>query len=134
MTERTIHQGRNIKRFMDMQGIKQETLAHMLGEGWNQQKVSLLVQKEEVDPKILEEVAKALKVTPDAIKSFNEDAAINIIANTFTDFKDNASGINYNCDLTFNPLDKVIELYERLISSEKEKNALLQTKYDDKVK
>jgi DNA-binding XRE family transcriptional regulator len=35
---KTIHQGRNIKRFREMLGIKQEALAHELGEDWSQKK------------------------------------------------------------------------------------------------
>lgn len=123
---KTIHQGRNIKRFREMLGLKQDALAFELGDDWNQKKVSLLEAKETIEPDILEQVAKVLKVTPDAIKSFSEEAAINIISNTFSDFKDNASGINYNCDLTFNPLDKVMELFERLLASEKEKTDLMK--------
>ncbi len=41
-----IHQGRNVKRFREMLGIKQDALAFELGEDWNQQKISLLEQKE----------------------------------------------------------------------------------------
>ena len=44
--EKTIHQGRNVKRFREMLGIKQERLALELGEDWNQRKISLLEQKE----------------------------------------------------------------------------------------
>jgi transcriptional regulator with XRE-family HTH domain len=123
-----VHEGRNVKRFREMLGIKQDALANELGEDWTQKKISLLEAKETIEPEILEQIAKVLKVTPEAIQKFNEEAAINIISNTFSDFKDNASGINYNCDLTFNPLDKVVELYERLLASEKEKNELLQEK------
>lgn len=44
-----IHQGRNVKRFREMLGIKQEALAYELGEDWNQKKISLLEQKEEIE-------------------------------------------------------------------------------------
>ena len=40
--EQKIHQGRNVKRFREMLGIKQEALAFDLGEEWNQKKISLL--------------------------------------------------------------------------------------------
>jgi hypothetical protein len=33
--EKTIHQGRNVKRFREMLGIKQEGLALELGDEWN---------------------------------------------------------------------------------------------------
>ncbi len=131
--EKTIHQGRNIKRFREMLGIKQEGLALELGEDWNQRKISLLEQKEVVDQELLEQVAKVLKVPVEAIKNFDEDAAVNIVSNTFTDFKDNASAINHNCNLNFNPIDKIIELYEALVKSEKEKIELMQ-KILDKIK
>ena len=45
---KTIHQGRNVKRFREMLGIKQEGLAYELGDDWNQKKISLLEQKEEL--------------------------------------------------------------------------------------
>ncbi len=55
--EKTIHQGRNIKRFREMMGIKQEALALELGDDWNQKKISLLEQKEVIEPDLLEQVA-----------------------------------------------------------------------------
>jgi hypothetical protein len=68
-----------------MVDLKQEGLAMELGEDWNQKKVSLLEAKEEIEPALLEQVAKALKVPSEAIKNFDEEAAVNIISNTFND-------------------------------------------------
>ena len=116
-TEKKIHQGRNVKRFREMLGFKQEGLAMELGEDWNQKKVSLLEAKEEIEPALLEQVAKVLKVPSEAIKNFDEQAAVNIISNTFND---EASAYNMNYKCTFNPLDKVIELYERMLKENKE--------------
>src|SRR5258706_1820233 len=101
MAEVKPHHGKNIKRFRELFGIKQETLATELD--WSQQRVSLLEQKEEIEDSILEEVAKVLKVPAEAIKNFDDQAAINIISSTFND---NAS-VNSNCSLTFNPLEKM---------------------------
>ena len=128
----TVHQGRNIKRFREMLGLKQEGLAYELGEDWNQKRVSLLEAKEVVDDALLEQVAKVLKVPAEAFKNFSEEAAINIISNTFQDFKDNAmaSTMNYHC--TFNPIDKIVELYEALVRTEREKNELLQRIVDER--
>ncbi|MCT3906084.1 helix-turn-helix transcriptional regulator [Elizabethkingia anophelis] len=123
MPNKKIHQGRNIKRFREMLGIKQEALAFELGEDWNQKKISLLEQKESVEKDILEQVAKILKVPTEAIENFDEDSAINIIANTFHDsavantFTEGAQA-NFHC--TFNPLDKMVELYERMLQQQKE--------------
>src|SRR5450432_1591115 len=129
--EKTIHQGRNVKRFREMLGIKQEGLALELGDDWNQRKISLLEQKEIIEPELLEQVAKVLKVPVDAIKNFDEEAAINYI-NTFNDNSVN-HGANFNYKCNFNPLDKWSDeitenrkLYERLLQAEKEKMDLLQ--------
>jgi transcriptional regulator with XRE-family HTH domain len=125
--EKTIHQGRNIKRFREMLGIKQEALAVELGDDWNQRKVSLLENKEVIEEELLERVAKVLKVPGEAIKSFDEETAINIIGNTVTNHG-NSSVLNFYP--TFNPLEKIIELYEALVKSEKEKVEILQKLVD----
>lgn len=131
-----IHHGRNIKRFREMMGIKQEALAFELGADWSQKKISLLEQKEEIEEELLAQVAEILKVPAEAIKNFNEEKAVNIISNTFTSH-DHATGLIYNHNPTFNPLDKLIEameenkmLYERLLDSEKEKVELLKKMLD----
>ncbi|HIC8754501.1 helix-turn-helix domain-containing protein [Elizabethkingia anophelis] len=116
-----IHQGRNIKRFREMLGIKQEALAFELGEDWNQKKVSLMEQKETVETNILAQVAKILKVPTEAIENFDEENAISVIANTFTDsFNNSTNAFAYNNNCTFNPLDKMVELYERMLQQQRE--------------
>ncbi len=121
MTEKIIHEGRNVKRIREILGVKQDALAMELG--LSQQAVSALEQKEKIDEKILEDVAKVLKVPVDAIKNFSDEAALNIINNTFNDHAV-LNGILYNP--TFNPIDKVVELYERMIKEKDEKIALLE--------
>ena len=102
-----------------MLGIKQEGLALELGDDWNQKKISLLEQKEVVEPALLEQVAKVLKVPKEAIESFDEEAAINIISNTFNNNSHDSSSfyssaINYQP--TFNPIDKIVQLYDEKIA------------------
>jgi len=110
-----VHEGRNIKRFREMLGIKQETLAQELGEDWTQSKVSHLETKDTVDPAILEQVARVLKVPVEAIKNFDEEAAINIVANTVNNH-DNATGNSlFMYYPTFNPIDKIVQLYDEKI-------------------
>ncbi|ACT92216.1 helix-turn-helix domain-containing protein [Dyadobacter fermentans] len=127
-----IHHGRNIKRFREMLGIKQEGLAFELGGEWSQKRVSLLEQKEVVEQEILDQVAQILKVPAEAIKNFDEDKALNVISNTFNSH-DSSTMNAVNVNPTFNPLDKLIEsydenrkLYERLLTSEQEKVELLK--------
>jgi transcriptional regulator with XRE-family HTH domain len=127
-----VHQGRNVKRFREMLGLKQDALALELGGDWNQKRVSLLESKEIIEPEVLSEIAKALKVPEEAIKNFDEEKAVYNIQNNY----DNAAhNINYN----FNPIDKLVEvfeenkkLYERLLQAEKEKNEVLQALLEKK--
>lgn len=119
MPNKKIHQGRNIKRFREMFGIKQEAMALEMGDDWNQKKISLLEQKETVEADVLAQVAKILKVPAEAIESFDEEQAVNVISNTFT--SNDTSTLNaINVQPTFNPLDKMVELYERMLQQQKE--------------
>ncbi len=126
MTTETMHLGRKISRIRELKGMKQETLASVMGI--SQQAISKLEQSEHVDDDRLEEVSKALGVSAEAIKNFDEDAAINVISNTFHDHS--ANNVNFKC--TFNPLDKMVELYEALLKSEREKIVLLERMLDKK--
>ncbi len=55
-----VHQGKNIKRFRDILGVKQETLAEKLE--MTQQAFSKLEQKEQIDEKTLKKVAEILHI------------------------------------------------------------------------
>lgn len=116
--------GYNAKRIREILGLKQEDLAERLG--LSQRTVSKLEQTDVLKDEQLEAIAKALNVPVEAIKNFTEDATFNIIANTFTDFKDNAVASAMNYYPTFNAMDKIVELFERLLKAEQEKVALLQ--------
>lgn len=119
--EQKIHEGRNVKRFREMLGIKQDALAYELGEDWNQKKISLLEQKEKIEKPLLEQISNALKIPVEAFQNFDEEAAVSFI-NTFNDNSANHGtiGNNYNCELNFNPVDKMVELYERMLQQQKE--------------
>jgi transcriptional regulator with XRE-family HTH domain len=125
--DRRIHQGRNIKRFREMLGIKQEVLAYQLGDEWSQKKISLLEQKEEVEASLLSQIAEVLKLPVEAFQNFDEEQAINLISCTFSDnamFNNRVENINYN------PIDKILQLhqdkivlYERML---KEKDEMME--------
>lgn len=128
------HIGRNISRIREMRGMKQETLAELLGV--SQQKVSLLENADELEDTKLEPIAKALDIPLEALKNFSDEAFFNIIANTYNNTSNDnstliASSLNYYP--TFNPLDKLLEsyeenrrLYERLLESEREKSRVIE--------
>ena len=124
------HIGKNIARIREMRGMKQETLAELLGV--SQQKISLFENAEELEDVKLEPIAKALGISVEALKNFSEDTFFNIINNTFTSNDDSTlNAINPFC--TINPIDKLIEvyeenkkLYERLLETEKEKGRVIE--------
>jgi len=95
-----------------MLGIKQEALAFDLGEDWNQQKISLLEQKDVIDDSLLQQISELIKIPVEAFKNFDEEQAVNIIANTFQDDAV-AYAEQYKC--TINPIDKIIQLHEEKI-------------------
>ena len=128
------HIGRNISRIRELRGMKQEALASAIGV--SQQTISNIEGSENVEEDKLEKIAKELGITTDVIKSFSEEAVINFF-NTFSDNDfSNSQGANFapysanNCN--FNPLDKVVELYERLVQAEKDKIVYLEQLLKDK--
>jgi len=114
--------GRKIERIRMLKGIKQETLASKLGT--TQGAISKIEQSKEIDPAKLKQIADALEVSVEAIENFSEEAAINNIQNTFYD---NAVQ-NF-----FNPIEKIVELYERLLESERQRNELLERQGNKKA-
>ncbi|OQP50551.1 hypothetical protein A4H97_01545 [Niastella yeongjuensis] len=129
------HQGENIKSIREIRKMKQETLAELMGDDWNQKKISLLEAKEEIEPATLDQVANALKVPVESIKNYDPEAVINFITNNFS-FHDNSvnqGGGSTNNYCNFNALDKFVEameenkkLYERLLQAEREKVELVK--------
>ena len=125
-----VHHGKNVKRLREMLNIKQDILADSIR--MSQQTVSRFESQEVLDDDLLNRIAKVFNVTAESIKNFDEEAAINIINNTFNS-NDNSTmnAINHNC--VFNSSDNVIQLYEdkvnlykRLLKVEQDKNALLK--------
>ena len=123
-TTKPRHIGRNISRIRELKGMKQEALA--IAIGLSQQTVSNIEASETVDKEKLAEIAKALGVTIEAIENFSEESVFNFF-NNFYDNSSSAQGSGDNNNhCTFNPLDKVVELYERLVQAEKDKVEYLE--------
>jgi transcriptional regulator with XRE-family HTH domain len=117
------HIGRNISRIRELRGMKQEALAIAIGV--SQQSVSNMEGSETVDDEKLQAIAEVLGVSAEAIKNYSDETVLNVINNTFTSH--DSSTINaINIQPNFNPLDKVVELYERLVQAEKDKVEYLE--------
>lgn len=120
--EKTIKIGPNIKFIRNLKGFKQEAVASELGI--TQAEYSLIENSDFVDDQIIIQIAQIFNVTPELIKEFNENQAFYSIENKVDNstFSENAHGIHQ----IFSPVEKVVELYERLLSSEREKIEILK--------
>jgi transcriptional regulator with XRE-family HTH domain len=132
-TAKPKHIGRNISRIRELRDMKQEALSIAIGV--SQQTISSIEGSESVDEEKLKAIAEVLGVPAEVIRNFSEEAVFNIMGNTY--HNDASSIKNNHC--TFNPLDKLLEtfdknekLYERLIAAEKEKVAFLEKLLSEK--
>lgn len=130
--EHKIHQGRNIKRFREMLGIKQEALAFDLGEDWNQNKISILEQKHVVEEALLQKISEVLNIPVEAFQNFDEEQAINIIANTVTTVNDQATGQLYQIHSTIDTSEKWLEALAEIRKLNEEKIALYERMLKEK--
>ena len=111
--EQKIHQGRNVKRFREMLGIKQEALAFDLGNEWNQKKISMLDQKDVIEDDILKQISNSLKIPVEAFQNFDEEQAVNLIS---CNFSDNAMFNNRIEIFNNNPIEDIKKLHEEKIA------------------
>jgi len=141
--ENRSHHGHATARIRRSQDMKQSTLAELLGV--TQQTVSGYEKMEVFGDELLNKIAAALSVSPEVIRNLEEDPLTIIFENNENniisgdnDKVNQAQGYNStiedNSTNTFNPLDKIAELFERLLESEKEKITLLEKLLKDKKK
>ncbi|MDR3140287.1 MAG: helix-turn-helix domain-containing protein [Tannerellaceae bacterium] len=130
------HIGRNVQRVRMYFGVKQEALAADLGI--SQPEVSKIENQEDIEEGLLSQIADVLGVSSELIRDFDEEKAVyninninNIRDNTFEQGSTSIAQFEQK-DTTvapqINPLEKVVELYERLLQSEREKIELLKNK------
>jgi len=119
--------GSNVRRWREWRNINQDTLAEKIGVA--QTTLSSYEKRDKLEPEIIEKIAKALDIPIEAITEINNDSLINIFSGTWNDNAFASGSIN---NPTFNPIDKIIELYDKLLQSEKEKVEMLQEVLRDK--
>jgi len=108
-----MHVGKNIGKIRELLGIKQESLALTLKI--SQQTVSKIEQTENLREQTIERIAKALNVSPNMVLYYNEQILIDFIKGTVKQ----DTQIDSPGHLLL--LEKIIELYERLLKAEREK-------------
>ena len=101
--------GPNVRRWREWRNINQDVLAEQIGV--SQATLSSYEKKDKLEQDILEKIAKVLDIPVEAITELEQGASINIISSTLHD----NSGSIFN-QPTFNPIDKVVELYDEKIA------------------
>lgn len=130
MPELNIHHGRNIRRWRKRKGIKQIVLADLLHK--SQAAISKYENTKEIDDDTLRHFANALEVPFESLKYMEENAEMvvfeNITNNKYVGANDNISYGNNNDNYVNinNPIEKITELYERLLKEKDEKYAALE--------
>jgi len=128
--------GEKIAMVRKLRGWKQEALAYMLRKkGFNS---ASLEKREHIGDDLLREIETILEVRPGYIKEFDREAVMELINTESENIlleimdKDNDGFIqkysipkDYRDNLPFDPLEKIVELYKRLLASEEEKIQLL---------
>lgn len=107
--------GQKIARLREIRGVKQTDLARRLEI--SQQALSRMENNDFVDDKKLKKVADALGVSTHAILNFQED--------TILEEMDKKKSMP-EAELQFNPIEKILELYEQLLATERKRIELLE--------
>ncbi len=121
------HIGRNIQKVRVYLGIKQEVLAADLGI--SQSAVSKIEQQEDVEGEVLARIARFLGVSEEVIRNFDSERIVyNISSNNYNDTTISEGATTFAIAQQVNPVEKIVELYERLLKSEREKIEILSQK------
>jgi len=135
---RSIHHGINIRMLREMAQMNQKGLGDKLNK--SQQYVSEIESKEILDDETIQAVAKALNVDPQYITDWITDNAQNIFNIDKMgegEGSTNMVGTNNfetNHEVHIYPIDKVCQLFERLIEEKQERISELEkmiTKFED---
>lgn len=109
--------GLHLQRIRRYLGVKQTTLAAELG--MSQPEISRLERQKVIDGERLQQISDILGISPEVIITFDVNKTISTI---------NASPAGQNKRVTGKPdlSEKIVELYERLLESEREKGKLME--------
>ena len=114
--------GNKIRLIRELRGLKQCNLATLINE--KQQIISKIELSDDIDFEKLVKIANALDVKVETIMNFDENDLLSYSCiEKVTEFKTK----NIAIDNTLNPLEKIIELYERLLNAERKKNEILES-------
>ena len=127
---RNVHHGHNIRLARMLKNLKQEDLAEKVST--TQPNVSEHENAAVLDDELLQRYAKALDVSLEALKTMEDNASTVVFESNVVNNQDTAGAnthVGYTNDdnnVIFNPIDKLTELYERLLQEKDDKFAAME--------
>jgi len=117
----SLHLGRKVERVRKLRGLTQTELGDALGI--TKQAVSKMEQAEKIEDEKIKQVADALGVTEEGLKKFNEESVLYYTYNFYENSGVTAASIGAHNIETLNnfPIEKTIEMFEKLLQKEKDK-------------
>ena len=112
----TRHIGNNVRRTREIRGLLQNQLADMLGV--KPQTVCEYESSKTLRKTTLEKIANALKVSPEFIEDFNDEAFNNSITNIINAENINGAGIfspDVRGDFTYNSISETLKFLQEQI-------------------
>lgn len=109
-----MHIGHNVARLRNYRGIKQDEMAKRLH--MTQQNYSLIEKSSKINEDVLQKIAQELEYDVEFIQTMPDAPYV------YSTHQTGGNVVNYN----FNPIEKIVELYEALLKSEREKIELLE--------
>lgn len=122
VVNKRVHQGYNISMARIRSGMKQSAIAEQLGIC--QQRLSQLEGQKVVRDEILEKIAEITGVSVEELKTIEQPMSLYIENNNTITDSSNIGSVGDSIDgytqtYNINPIDKIVELYERLLKEEK---------------
>jgi|SRR5690606_12803223 len=115
--EEKIHEGKNVKRIREIMGMKQDALGQKCANKLDQRRISEYENMWTIPEPTLQELADALGVTVEFIRSFNEEKAIYYIQHNQDTSKQNS--LNHFPTITYEADNKIEALLEKLLEDDK---------------
>ncbi len=115
-----MHIGKNVSRLRNFRGMKQDDMAKRLK--MTQQNYSLIEKSEHITDAVLKKIADVLDYDVEFIKQMPDAPYV------YSNNQQGGNVVNYE----INPLNKIVELYEKLLAAEREKVKLLEAQLPKK--
>ena len=115
----SVHLGRKIERVRRLRGMTQTELGELLGV--TKQAISKMEQTEKLNDERLKEIASALGVTVEGLKKYNEETVLYNTNNFYENCGVKTSAVSNNHTFNNFPIDKVFEMFEKMLNEERGK-------------